>query len=197
MWELRAIRPRQSTGRRARGFTLLEILIVLALLVLLAGISWPAMHARLMHSQLPEAADRFRSLMYLARAEAMREHRRFRIRFEPGSQQPIVEPEMDPIAAAGVYLLVADDWTVGSALPEGVHVHDVIPGRPAYLTPVSSATPSSWRSTGMPCHQPTRSTGWPEPRVPARFWRCTSMFPRSISASFAPFGSTRPRTARI
>ncbi|MBI5765434.1 MAG: prepilin-type N-terminal cleavage/methylation domain-containing protein [Planctomycetes bacterium] len=125
--------------RRARGFTLLEVLLVVFLLSLLAVAAWPAMHARLSSSQLPESADRFRSLMYLSRAHAMMEQRRVRIRFELGEQHPFVEVEPDPIFQPGRFVLIEEDWALEPAILEGVHVHSVIPGRPAYLTPVSTS----------------------------------------------------------
>ncbi|HUN82386.1 MAG TPA: GspH/FimT family pseudopilin [Phycisphaerae bacterium] len=135
------LEKRVHCARTARGFTLLEILIVLALLVLLTSMAWPSLSTHLAGSQLPEAADRFRSLMYLTRSEAMMQHRRFRIRFEPDSQQPFIEMEPDPIAAAGQYVPAVASWASEDALPQMIHIHDVIPGRPAYLTPVSNASP--------------------------------------------------------
>ncbi|MEK6643673.1 MAG: prepilin-type N-terminal cleavage/methylation domain-containing protein [Planctomycetota bacterium] len=128
-----------GTGRRrARGFTLLEILLVVFLLSLLAAAAWPAMYARLASAQLPETADRFRSLMYLVRSHAMMEQRRVRIRFESGERQPLIEIEPDPIMQPGQFALVEEDWAIEPPLLNGVHVHTVIPGRPAYLTPVAT-----------------------------------------------------------
>lgn len=135
------MQERVHRARVARGFTLLEILIVLALLVLISWMAWPALSHHLAGSQLPEAADRFRSLMYLTRSEAMMQHRRFRLRFEPDVQQPYIEVEPDAVGAAGQYVAATASWASEDALPERIHVHDIIPGRPAYLTPVSNAAP--------------------------------------------------------
>jgi prepilin-type N-terminal cleavage/methylation domain-containing protein len=138
----RAVNPLKTFKRRqAPGFTLLEILLVLSLFVIVAGLAWPAIENRLGAAQLPESADRFRSLLYLTRSAAMMDHHRFRIRFMTDVRDPIVEFEPDPIGRPGEWLAATADWAVESPLLQGAHVHDVIPGRPAYLTPVSSAPP--------------------------------------------------------
>lgn len=130
-----------SKRRSAPGFTLLEILLVLSLLVIMAGLAWPAIENRLIAAQLPETADRFRSLLYLTRSAAMMDHHRYRIRFAKDIRDPVVEFEPDPIGRPDTWVASTADWAAESPLLHGVHVHDVIPGRPAYLTPVSSTPP--------------------------------------------------------
>jgi len=143
MLHLRRPRVSHCPARRgrARAFTLLEVLIVLSLLVLLVGLSWPALSNRLNAAQLPETADRFRSLLYLTRSAAMMDHMRYRIRFVQDVQQPVIEFEPDAIGRPGEYVESSAEWAAGFPLPDNVHVHDVIPGRPAYLTPVSANPP--------------------------------------------------------
>lgn len=124
---------------KRKGFTLLELLLVLALLVLLSAMAWPLMQSQMVAAELPESASRMRSLLYLTRSAAMLEHRRHRIRFSPKDQQPVVEIEYDPILEPGRYVPVDQDWALEPALLEDVQVHRVHPGRPAYLRPVSAS----------------------------------------------------------
>lgn len=81
-------RPRRELGV---GFTLFEMLLVLALLVALAGIAWPAIEGSFTSARLRTAADKIRTVWSEARLEAMRtgtihefryveEGRRFRVR---------------------------------------------------------------------------------------------------------------------
>lgn len=141
---------RRGTGARSsvkgdaraarRAFTLIEILIALAMLVLLAGFSWPAIESQITGSQLPESATRFRDMLYMVRAKAIRETRRVRVRFEPQAQQPIIEIERDPFLAPDVWEPVEDPWAeqaMESLLLSDVQVHDIRLGRPEFTKPIS------------------------------------------------------------
>ena len=128
--------PRQHERFR-RGFTLLEVLLALSLFVLLAAMAWPLMQSQIVAAELPESASRLRSILYMTRASAMLEHRRHRLRFIPQEQQPIVEIEPDPIVEPGVWVPVGYDWAEEPALLAEIEVHRVLPGRPAYMRPVS------------------------------------------------------------
>jgi type II secretory pathway pseudopilin PulG len=129
---------RLETSRLAGAFTLIEILIVLSLLVLLASIAWPAMESQIKASEMPESAGRIRSMLFMARSEAMMEHRRFRIRFLPEHQQPLIEWEPDPITHAGVFELVPAGWAQEPMLLADVQVHQVRLGRPVWTMALSS-----------------------------------------------------------
>ncbi len=128
-------------ARRAdRAFTLLELLIVLGLLVLLAGISWPVLQNQITAAELPESADRIRDMIYLARTEAAMQHRRVRIRFEPQEQQPIIEYERDPVEYPNEWEEINASWWTkemrGRLLLGDVQVHEIRLGRPPYLRPL-------------------------------------------------------------
>lgn len=120
-----------------RGFTLLEVLLALALFVILAAMAWPLMQAQIVAAELPESASRVRSLLYMTRSSAMLEHRRHRIRFMPDEQQPVIEIEPDPIVEPGLFIPVDYAWAEEPALLADIEVHRVLPGRPAYMRPVS------------------------------------------------------------
>lgn len=127
-------------ARFDRGFTLLEIVIVLGLLILLAGMAWPSFESRIRASELPESADRVKSMLHMARSEAVLEHRRFRIRFEPGVQQPIFEWEPDPIFFPGEWAVSTAGWTREPILLSDVQIHEIQLGRPFWTEPLASTS---------------------------------------------------------
>lgn len=130
-------RALRSCRRGRSAFTLLELLIALSLLVLLATFAWPLMQNQITASAMPESAARTRDTLFLARAEAMREHRRVRIRFAPNEQQPYIEIESDPILHPGEWTPIKASWVSDKPLLDDVQVHTIEAGRPAYLTPIS------------------------------------------------------------
>jgi len=121
----------------APAFTLIEIMIVLGLLVLLTSMAWPAMESQIRASELPESADRVRSMLYMTRCQAVLEHRRYRIRFEPNQQQPIIEYEPDPIRRSGEFEPVTSGWAAEAVLLAEVQVHEIRLGRPVWTKPLS------------------------------------------------------------
>lgn len=129
-----SIRPHP---RRAPAFTLIEILIALTLLGLLTVLAWPTMQSRITSMELPESASRLQSLLYMTRSSAMMEHRRHRLRFEPGTQQPLVEYEPDPILSPGAFVEVPADWAREPVLQEDVQVHEIRVDRPIWLRALS------------------------------------------------------------
>jgi len=122
------------------AFSLVEVLIVLALLVILAGFAWPALETQIVGAELPESASHFRDTLFMARSEAIKENRRIRIRFEPEKQQPIIEIEIDPIEYANEWEPVKSAWAeqaMESLLLADVQVHRIKPGRPEFTKPIS------------------------------------------------------------
>lgn len=127
-------------GRRLRAFTLIEILLVIGMLVMLAGLTWPVLETQISGAELPESASRLRDVLYMSRAEAMKENRRVRIRFEPNEQQPIIEIERDPILEPNEWEPVNSAWAeqaMESLLLSNVQVHKIKPGRPKFTKPIS------------------------------------------------------------
>jgi len=64
-------RPLHPARGERRGFTLTEVLLVLALLVILATMSWPALDRAFSGTRLRKAADQVRAGFSGARVEAM------------------------------------------------------------------------------------------------------------------------------
>ncbi len=139
-WSAEAEYLRPHACAAASAFTLVEVIITLGLLVLLAGLAWPALQTQITAAELPESADRMRSVLFMARCEAMMQHRRFRIRFAPDEQHPAIEYESDPVNQPGVFVQTTTDWADERVLIGNVQVHEVRPGRPVYLQALSTTS---------------------------------------------------------
>jgi prepilin-type N-terminal cleavage/methylation domain-containing protein len=71
--------------RRSAGFTLLELLIVLAVLVSLAALTWPAVRNMLQKRELQQAGKELRLAMARARLDAIETGVCRRFRYRPGT----------------------------------------------------------------------------------------------------------------
>ena len=69
--------PTTERARRA-GFTLMEVMLVMALLVILAAIAFPSLTAMIDDFKITAASDQVRARMALARVQAMNEGRPYR-----------------------------------------------------------------------------------------------------------------------
>jgi len=113
-----------------RAFTLLEVLLVIGLLAVLAGLAMPVMFGELARRELTESAENVRSLVVMARANAMISGNRYRIRWDAESRQPIVEHEPDAIGAPGEFVAVQAAWAREDVLLRKINCHEVWLGRP-------------------------------------------------------------------
>ncbi len=125
--------------RRQAGFTLLEVSLVVALLLLLSAIVVPEFAGRLKREELPGSARQLRSLLSLVRSNAQFDGKRYRIRFPEEREQdaigqdrqPIVEREDDPIHRPEEFFLVVAPWAVGETLLGTVWCAEVRLARPS------------------------------------------------------------------
>jgi prepilin-type N-terminal cleavage/methylation domain-containing protein len=88
----------QLAGTSNHGFTLLEILLVLVLLLLLFGAAVFEFNSMGRGASLSDGADRLESLFRFARSEAERTGRRIRIRF--AAPDELALPDSTPLQAA-------------------------------------------------------------------------------------------------
>ncbi len=77
-------RSRPARGCRS-AFTLIELVLVLAIVVIMVGLSWPILEKPMAYERLRHAADQVMAEWTFARVEAMRtgDHQIFR--YEPGT----------------------------------------------------------------------------------------------------------------
>ena len=86
----------------SKGFTLLEMLIVLAILSVLATMAWPALRKQLDRSQLRSAAKKVRLELAAARHRAVATGRMIKFRYEVDGRHfrsdAVQPPRMDGLA---------------------------------------------------------------------------------------------------
>jgi hypothetical protein len=134
----------------------MEVLLVLAILVIMAGIAYPSLEAMYSGYRLRAAADRVRSSWATARARALEEGRAYRFAVLPGYGNFRVAPDSaDFWAGVGMAGTVTDATTppfiLEDTLPEGIRfagtdstadlgsMADAEPN-----LPVGSVDPSQW-----------------------------------------------------
>ena len=92
--------PRQ----RPRGFTLLEVVLALAILVLLAGIVVISVPGTWGSRSLEEGALRIETALRMARADAANKGRRLRLAFDEETGRPTVLWEPEPLTGPGEFV---------------------------------------------------------------------------------------------
>jgi prepilin-type N-terminal cleavage/methylation domain-containing protein len=113
-----------------RGFTLLEVALVLALLVVIMGLVWPALEGTFDAQRLKSAADQLRADFTQARVTAMNTGRPQLLSFDAASGRYAVVP-VDDGTATDPFSLPVEVAPAGAApfagrpLPEGVTFHAI------------------------------------------------------------------------
>lgn len=97
-------------GSPRRAFTLVELLLTLAMLALLAGVVVVNLAGVRRSRTFDEGLDRFATTLRLLRAEAAARGQRYRLRVDPETELLVVEREPEPLEAPGEF----------AAAPEGV-----------------------------------------------------------------------------
>jgi prepilin-type N-terminal cleavage/methylation domain-containing protein len=120
----------------ARGYTLLEMIIVLVLLVVLVGLAWPSLQKPFRKGQIRGAAKQVRDELLRARLEAINSGTTLVFRFQPGlgvfevSSQGTAEGELDPefaVSSDGLGAPASDAAMVDTSAvtdPSGLGVDD-------------------------------------------------------------------------
>ncbi len=132
---------RQAGIQYRRAFTLLEVSLVIAILVVLSAMVVPTFFRQLREDELPRSARTFRSLLTRVRANAAFDCKRYRIRFpnedelDPlgGEIQPLIEREDDPIREPEEFSLVTAPWAMERVFLGEVWCSEVRPGRPTIV----------------------------------------------------------------
>ena len=128
-----------TARRRRKGFTLLEILLVMAILVVAMGLLVPSLNAMYGVYKVQGAVDSVRGAWALARAYAIEQGRPYRFSFEPDGSFFRIAPDRDEYWNGSV---PSDDpegkgFVMEKALPGGVKF--ILNGDPA---PVPAGSPT-------------------------------------------------------
>jgi prepilin-type N-terminal cleavage/methylation domain-containing protein len=137
-----------------RGFTLLEMIIVLALIVILASLAYPSLTAMQRSYRLEGAADGARAGMLTARAQAIEEGRPYRFAVVPGKGNFRVAPDSPdfwgggapPTAAEGTAapLVLEDNLPQGTVFSDGGQVRE---GETSLES--GAVSPSMWKAVAI------------------------------------------------
>lgn len=127
-----------ANRREQSAYTLIEVVLVVALLVAISALAIPNFVRELKREELPGSARQLRSLITLTRANAAFDGLRYRIRFPADDEddllldrrQPMIEREDDPIREPEVFNQVTAPWAIGTTLLGEARCAEVRPGRP-------------------------------------------------------------------
>ena len=92
--------PVSCTGPVRRGFTLLEIVIVLTIILILASLSWPPLLRYIRERTIREQAHTIRLELNNARIKAIDQGVSYQFRFEPGGRRYVILPIDPPSTSA-------------------------------------------------------------------------------------------------
>lgn len=115
-----------------RAVTLLELVLVIALLGILVVFAWPDFNAATRSEHLDESGRRMATLVAMCRAEAMNEARRYRIEIRPDGSLK-AKRQLDPLDAPDKYIRIREGWARTTPLLDDVWVESVqmLPEGPA------------------------------------------------------------------
>ncbi len=117
-----------NRGSPRAGFTLLELLLVLAIIVLISTASWPSLKAWFQGHHLTQAVDLVRTQWVKARTLAMEEGRAYRFAWQTGSGLYRLAPDdlenwpelQGTLAAPRLWGGNSPGLVIEETLPEGV-----------------------------------------------------------------------------
>ncbi len=134
---------------RKKGFTLFELILVIAIIALIVGFIFPDLYKALQARRLEESCDRIRSLLVMCRARAMHDGIKYRVQF-PGTPDPLdknADKEVDvpfetlqpqvlkqdrPIDYPDSFAEIDEDWAQEPFMQDGVRCVAVLPGIPDF-----------------------------------------------------------------
>ncbi|OWK45665.1 pilus assembly FimT family protein [Fimbriiglobus ruber] len=111
-----------------RGYTLVELLAVMAISIILGAVSLPTLRAYTRDSKVKAGADTFRARIADARSAAVGQGRAYRVALSPDGSQVKVEPDdLDTVGTTPVDTNDADTPVIiEEGMPEHVTVEPVV-----------------------------------------------------------------------
>lgn len=125
-----------SPSRWSGGFTLLEVIISIAIFSMLAVVVTVTMFGTVQSQYLEEGSQQFETVLRMARAEAANQGRRMRVAFSPAEDRILVLWEPQPLAQPGQFVeYTSSSWndmipnemiTIASSQREGAEEADAL-----------------------------------------------------------------------
>lgn len=136
-----SVRRSQRLERVRAGFTIIEMVLVIALLLLLSSLVVPVFTGELERRRLNDSIEQLQNAIAITRAHAMNDGLRYRLRWpeeeayeealESGKTlQPVIEVEAKPLEEPGEFTPVKELWAQVEPLHSGIQVTEVRLGRP-------------------------------------------------------------------
>lgn len=119
--------------RTPKGFTLIEMMLVLALIAILAGIGIPAFRDMILNNRIVNTANNLLATLQLARSEAATQHR-----------QITVCPSSNQTSCAGNSV-----WTPGAVVLQGANVVRLMPKAATDVTIASASNQVVFDTSGQ------------------------------------------------
>jgi prepilin-type N-terminal cleavage/methylation domain-containing protein len=139
--------------QRRRAFTLIEILLVMAVMVTVAAIGWPAIDSLYEGAKLESASDSVRAAWADAQAHAMSEGRPYRFCVVPGKGNYRFAPDSN------------DFWTGSTPAPD--------PENPCLVVEASLPRGIIFDGEAPPS---SNDTSLPDTQVPSNMWAIRAIF---------------------
>jgi len=133
----------QRSRAGAAAFTLLELVLVVAILVLLAGVMVMSLGGVRPGSDLDQGAVQFENVLLMARAEAANTGRRLRLDFDGGGGAAKVLWEPQPLEEPGKFADYTASWTQDIPNDSVRVVRSRLTGPSAFQTPEAVGATSS------------------------------------------------------
>ena len=145
-----------STHSRRSAFTLLELLLVLALIVAIGALVWPALERPLATQRLRRAAEQVRMHLTKTRTQAILTGETFAFRFQPGKPLMRVEAVTQNEAVLESASTLGAAGTQSGAMSQGTSSRSTI-GQPAAVRAVEGQLPEDIVFYGGDVASDTRS----------------------------------------
>ncbi|HID24171.1 MAG TPA: hypothetical protein EYP14_17465 [Planctomycetaceae bacterium] len=172
-----------ASRRPAGGYTLFELLLVLALLGLIIGLGWPVMRKALIKAQMRDAARQVRVELARARLRAMRGGSPVQFRFQWGGRQFVVAPLWRTSRAApnSASVSIGPDGRIGSGWTDSSWADQSLDESASLSEPSAEGTADPSSSAAQVKHLP-EDIVFADPRQEA-FERTTSLSSGIIGAA--------------
>lgn len=150
-----ARRTSRGDGAPRLGFTLVEMLLVLALMVAIGAIVWPALDKPFAAERLRSSADEFRAELARGRVAAMQSGRLHMLTVDPTTGRLLVHPADESAAPVAMPTELTSSLTApvvlqGKALPDGIRLQELVAFDDVTPIPATTQAPAAAPLTSTP-----------------------------------------------